>query len=421
MEKHTNEPLDENRVNYTYGTNPDNPDGAYTYSVSEKKKKKKKRVPLAVFIICVALALFLGAAAAGAAVLAAMGTFSPKGEGLDQNKINSLKRQIDKYYKGEYNEEDLVEGAYHGYVNGLGDKYSAYMTKEEYEQDLESYSGNYSGIGITFNQDDNGNFKISEVSEGSPAEKGGLKVGDYILTVDGVAYENMDIMAAHIRGETGTKVTIEYLHDGKEEKVELIREKIHQETVKHEMLDSETGLIEIDSFIETTGDDFSKALDDIESKGAKYLVLDLRNNGGGLVDECVKVADEFLDEGVICYVEDKNGKTETYDAKDGKTKLKTVVLVNENSASASEILSYALKDNGFSIIGEKTYGKGVIQVTLPQKDGSALELTIMEYLSPDKHQVHKKGVPPDVEVEDDPDTEKDEQLDKAKELIKTLK
>ena len=382
--------------------------------------KKKKTVPLGVFIVCVLFALFVGGLAAGAAaILSSVPTDS--GDKIDPKKIESLKKQIDKYYKGDYKEEDLVDGAYHGYVDGLGDQYSAYLSKEEYEDDLESYSGNYSGIGITFGEDEDGNYEITEVTEGSPADKEGMKPGDIILKVDGEYYDTTDQMANHMRGEEGTKVKVEYLHNDKVKEAELTRKNIHQQTVKHEMLDKETGLIEINSFIETTGTDFEKAMNDIESKGAKYLILDLRDNGGGLVDECVKVADEFLDKGVVCYVEDKNGKTETYDAKNGKTGLKTVVLVNEYSASASEILSYAMKDNDYTIIGNKTYGKGVIQVTLPQKDGSALELTIMEYLSPNKHKVHKKGVTPNVKVEDDPDTEEDEQLEKAKEVVKKEK
>ena len=306
--------------------------------LSGKPVRKKKTVPLGVFIVCVVLALLVGGSAAGAAAIMSYGS-SDDGDKIDPKKIQSLKRQIDKYYKGDYKEEDLVDGAYHGYIDGLGDQYSAYLNKEEYKDDLESYSGNYSGIGITFGEDDDGNYEITEVTEGCPADKEGMKPGDLILKVDGEYYDTTDQMAHHMRGEEGTKVKVEYLHDDQVKEAELIRKNIHQQTVKHEMLDKETGLIEINSFIETTGADFEKAMDDIESKGAKYLILDLRDNGGGLVDECVKVADEFLDKGVICHVEDKNGRTETYDAENGKTGLKTVVLVNEYSASASEILS----------------------------------------------------------------------------------
>ena len=396
-------------------------------NIMYEPKKTKRGVPVVIFVICIFLALFMGAIVtlvAGALITAgnggSVGTSAAGGDYVDQKKLESLKKQIDRYYINEYDENDLKEGAYKGYVEGLGDPYSNYMTKEEYKEDLESYSGSYSGIGITFNENDNGYYEVFEVSKGSPAEEAGITEGDIILTVDGKRYDTTDEMAKHIRGKEGTKVKLEYSHDGKTVKKELTRKAIHQETVKWEMLDGDIGYIKISSFIETTGDDFDKALESVEKEGAKYLILDLRNNGGGLVDECVSVADQFLDKGVVAHVEDKNGKAETYDAVDGKTDLKTVVLINENSASASEILSYALKDNGFTIIGEKSYGKGVIQVTLPQDDGSALELTIMEYLSPDRHKVHEKGVKPNVKVEDDPDTEEDEQLEKAKEAVKNL-
>ena len=146
-------------------------------------------------------------------------------------------------------------------------------------------------------------------------------------------------------------------------------------------------------------------------------MLDLRDNGGGLVDQCVQVADEFLDEGVVCYTEDKNGSRNSYDAKDGKTKLKTVVLINEYSASASEILAGALKDNGFDIVGTKSFGKGVIQTTMEMEDGSALKLTIMQYLSPNENVINKKGIGPTEAVKDNPKTEKDEQLEKARNIL----
>ena len=375
---------------------------------------RKKGVPVVIFIICIFTALAVG----GLISAVVLGLVTGGGELVDQKKLSSLKKQIDMYYIGDYDKEELAEGAYQGFVKGLDDPYSKYLTKEEYEEDLESFSGSYSGIGITFNENNKGYYEVYEVSAGSPAEKEGIEKGDLILTVDGETYETTEDMAKHIRGEEGTKVTIEYMHKGKTKKAEITRRSIHQETVKWEMMDGDIGYIKIGSFIETTGDDFHEALGKVEENGAKYLILDLRNNGGGLVDQCVRVADEFLDEGVVAHCEDKNGKTETYDARDGKTALKTVVLINGNSASASEILSYALKDNGFTVIGERSYGKGVIQMTLPQKDGSALELTVMEYLSPDRHKVHKKGVSPNIKVEDDPDTETDEQLEKAKKTVK---
>ena len=183
------------------------------------------------------------------------------------------------------------------------------------------------------------------------------------------------------------------------------------------MMDGNIGYIRISSFIETTGDDFKEALKDIEGKSAKGLILDLRDNGGGLVNSCVEVADEFLDEGVVAYVEDRNKNRTDYEAKDGKTDLKTVVLVNENSASASEILAAALKDNGFDLVGQTTYGKGVIQSTAELEDGSALKLTIMQYFSPDGNAINKKGVEPDYKVKNEENSGSDTQMKKAVSLF----
>ena len=198
----------------------------------------------------------------------------------------------------------------------------------------------------------------------------------------------------------------------------MVRDTITQDSVDYKMLDDETGYIQITQFIESTGDEFDAALKGIEKQGASKLVLDLRNNGGGLVDDAIAVADQFLDEGVACYVKDRKGMTDEYKVKDGKTDLETVVLVNKNSASASEILSAAMQDNGYQIVGEKIFGKGIIQTSFVLPQGDALKLTILEYLSPDKHKVHEKGVTPDVKVKDNEKTEEDEQLEKAEELLK---
>ena len=244
-----------------------------------------------------------------------------------------------------------------------------------------------------------------------------MKAGDILLRVDDKEFDDLELIANAIRGDEGTKVTITYSRNGKEDEVTLTRAKITQHSVEHKMLDDSTGYISISSFIESTGDDFSKALKDIEDKGAKNLVLDLRDNGGGLVDAAVEVADQFLDEGVVAYVEDKNKNRNDYDAEDGKTDLNTVVLVNENSASASEILAAALQDNGFKLVGQKTYGKGVIQSTAELSDGSAIKLTIMQYFSPDGNKIHKKGVKPDYEVKNEEDSSTDAQLEKALSLF----
>ena len=368
------------------------------------------------FIFWLCAAFFAGLIIMGAICATIMN--SPGYKFNSDDKLMEIKGYIDQYYLNDYDEKDLAEGMYEGYVAGLGDPYSAYMDKETYESWMVSATGNYSGVGITFSENDSGSFEVVSVNPDSPAEKADIKAGDLILMVDGKTYTDADVMAAAIRGKKGTDVTLTMSHEGKEKEVKLTRDDIIMKSVDWKMLDDGIGYIEINSFIDTTGKDFSDALDKVEAEGARGLVLDLRNNGGGLVDECVDVADEFLDEGVVCYVEDKDGQTETYDAKDGKTKIPTVVLINDGSASASEILAGALKDNGFELVGTKSFGKGVIQQTIEMGDGSALKLTIMQYLSPDKHVIHKKGIEPTVKIDDDEDTDEDEQLDKAEELLK---
>lgn len=341
------------------------------------------------------------------------GGASSDGAAIDQSKLAEINAYIDKYYLKDYEKEDLVDNAYRGYVAGLGDPYSAYMTKEEYDNYTTEVMGTYSGVGITFERKEDGSYSVVSISKDSPAEKAGIKPGDLLLEVDGKTYTSIDVMATHIRGKKGTKVELTYSHGGEKNTVTLVRDTINQQSVDYKMLDDQTGYIQITQFIESTADDFDKALKDIEGRGAKHLVLDLRNNGGGLVDDAIRVADDFLDAGVACYVSDKDGNTEEYKVKDGNTDLDTVILVNENSASASEILTAAMQDNGYQVVGTKTFGKGIIQTDFTLPDGDALKLTILEYLSPKKHKVHEKGIKPDVKVKDDEDTEADEQLDKA--------
>ena len=373
------------------------------------------------FVLCLVAAFVLGVLLT--AVVSTLFLFLPvKGgssTGIDDKKLAEINAYIDKYYLwDDYDKKELTDNAYRGYVAGLGDKYSAYMTKEEYDSYETSSMGTYSGIGVTFEMLDTGEYVIVAVTKDSPAEKAGLEPDDKILEVDGKYYDNSDIMATNIRGKKGTKVTLTILHDKKEKKVTMVRDTITQDSVDYKMLDDKTGYIQITQFIESTGRDFDVALKDIEDHGASKLILDLRNNGGGLVDDAVSVADDFLDEGVACYVKDRNGMTDEYKVTDGKTDLETVVLVNQNSASASEILSAALQDNGYQIVGEKTFGKGIIQTSFVLPEGDALKLTILEYLSPDKHKVHEEGVTPDVKVKDNEKTEEDEQLEKAEELLK---
>lgn len=371
------------------------------------------------FFILLAAAFVAGIALTLAAVVGLTAiSFGPAGEKISSQKLAQIKSYIDHYYLRDYDEKEMIDNAYRGYVAGLEDPYSTYMTKEEYESYETSSMGAYSGIGVTFEKDEEGRYVIVNVNKDSPAEKAGLKSGDFMTEVDGKYYTDQDIMAARIRGKKGSKVKLTYVRDNKEKTVTIVRDKIIQESVDLRMLDDDTACIEIRQFLSSTAGDFNEAMEKAEQKGARKLILDLRNNGGGLVEDAVGIADVFLDKGVVCYVQDKKGNTEEYMAKDGKTDLETVILVNENSASSSEILAAALQDNGYTIVGTRTFGKGVIQTSFQMPEGDAVKLTILEYLSPKRHKVHEKGVTPDVKVKDKEKTKADEQLEKAEELLK---
>ena len=380
----------------------------------------KKRM-IAFAAAAFAAGIIIGAAAFFAVSYGVLGAVSVPKQEYEQmistyerfGKLELIYESIERNYYKDIDEKALVTGAEKGLVDALGDPYSSYMTKEEYESWEASALGEYEGVGITFSEDEDGNFVVVGVTGDSPADRAGIKAGDLIVSVDGKTFKDMDAMAQSIRGEEGSSVKVVYSRDGSKKEVEMKREKIEQESVEYRMLDSDTGYIRLTSFLSGSYDDFSAAMDELEKKGARDLILDIRDNGGGLVNTCIEIADEFLDEGVVTYVEDRAGKRMEYTAEDGKTDMRTVVLTNENSASCSEILAAAMQDNGYEIIGEKTFGKGVIQTTSQLEDGSALKLTIMQYFSPEGKEIQGKGVTPDISVTDDESTETDEQLERA--------
>jgi carboxyl-terminal processing protease len=229
-----------------------------------------------------------------------------------------------------------------------------------------------------------------------------VRRGDIILKVDGTPYSGteIDLAAAAIRGKAGTRVTLTLLRDGEEVELSIRREKIISQTVRWEWMDGDIAHIRIASFEESTASDFKKALKTVEQRGAKGFVLDLRDNPGGLVNASVDVADALMDKGTVVYSEDQAGNREYFHVKDGKTDLPFVVLVNEGSASASEILTAGLQDNGVAlIVGTTTFGKGIIQQLEQLRDGSAINLTVMQYYSPKGHVIHGVGIEPDIEVE----------------------
>lgn len=366
------------------------------------------------------IAVIVAAFLAGGVLTGGVFALSSGQGGYDKDKyakLDEVYRQLDENYYKEADDEALMDGACKGLVEALGDPYSVYMTETEYKNWANTLQGEYSGIGVTFTEDKSGQYIVLLVQEDSPAASAGIEAGDIILKADGKTYDSLDLMANAIKGKEGTKVEVTYQHDGEEKTVTLTRKKIEQHSVSSEMLDDKTAYINITSFIDNTSDDFKAALEEVESAGADKLVLDLRDNGGGLLTSCIEVADEFLDEGVVVYVEGRDKKRSEYTSEDGKTDIETVVLVNENSASAAEILAAALQDNGFKLVGQTTFGKGVIQSTVKFDDGSALKLTIMQYFSPKGNVIHEKGVTPDYDITNPEDGKEDLQLEKALELL----
>ena len=346
--------------------------------------------------------------------------------------LEDYRKIIDKYYLGDIDEEKLKEGAIAGYIKGLDDEYTEYISKEDMADYMADATGNFVGVGVYMVQDTEAN-KIMVLSpiKGSPAEKAGLQPGDYIIAVDGVTYtgEQMTEASNKIKGETGTTVKLQIQRKDETLDIELTRENIKVNPVEGEVLENNIGYIEFSSFDDGTAEEFKTKFEELQGKGIKSLIIDLRNNGGGIVDEALEIANYILDkDSVILYEVDKNNnETVEKTTDDPIINMPIVILTNENTASSSEILAGALKDHKkATIVGEKTYGKGVIQRLLTLPDGSGLKITSEKYLTPNRTEINKVGIEPDEKVKL-PETvtnilnvekNEDTQLQKAIEILK---
>ena len=352
------------------------------------------------------------------------------------NKVDMLVRMIDERYIEYVKTEDLLDGAYHGVVNALGDKYAAYYNQEEYADFIESSSGIYVGIGVTVSLDENGGAHVEDVNPTGGAFSAGIQVGDVIIGADGIPLTEMtlDEIVSHIRGDEGSKVDVTYLRDGQENTVTIERKRLSTITCRSGMLEGNVGYICLSGFEGTTTGQFRDALEELKSQGMTALILDLRDNPGGRVDVVTAIADELLPEGLVTYMENKEGDRESFYSTDdiGSFDLPLVVLVNGNSASASELLSGAIQARGAGVVvGTKTFGKGIVQTTVPFYDATALKVTTDKYYLPDGRCIHGEGVDPDYVVElpenetlntlrgmeQVPDITRDTQLQKAMELL----
>lgn len=341
---------------------------------------------------------------------------SSSGQIADENSLVSVLKEfktiLNEKYIGEINEEDLIEGAIKGYVDGLGDPYTEYLTKEEMDELMEDTSGKYVGIGVyVANNPIDNTILVVGVMNGSPALEAGIQAGDIIIKIDGVEYEGNELTKATsvLKGEENTTVNVAVLRDGKELELTVTRKTITVEHVGSKMLDNNIGYIQIDSFEDGVAQKFEEKFNELNQSGLKGLIIDLRSNGGGVVDEATDIADLFTekDEAVLV-TKNKNGDEKVTKAKRDKkiSDIPVVVLTNEGTASASEILAGALRDNyNAKIVGKTTYGKGVIQTVYKLIDGSGLKITTEEYYTPMHKTINKVGILPDEEV----DLTKDEQ------------
>ena len=348
------------------------------------------------------------------------------------SKLENYKKIIDQYYLGDIDENKLEEGAIKGYIEGLGDPYTEYISKEDMENYLDDTMGNFVGIGIYMIKNTQyDRIQVLSTIKGSPAEKAGIQAGDLIISVDGIEYkaDDMNTASKNIKGEEGTKVNIELLRGTQSIKYEIIREKVKVNQVEGKVLSNNIGYIQFTSFDETTAQDFKAKYEELTKQGIQSLIIDLRNNGGGIVDQALDIADYIATkDSVLLYEVDKNNKETVRKAKtDPIINMPIIILTNENTASASEILVGALKDLGKAkIVGTKTFGKGVIQQILRIKDGSGLKVTVEEYQTPNRNKINKIGIEPDEKIEL-PDTventlnikeNEDTQLQKAIEMLK---
>lgn len=360
--------------------------------------------------------------------------FSASSSSDDQltKSLKNIKSILKKYYLNDIDEDKAIDGAIEGYVSSLGDQYTEYIPKDEMEDYTQNLMGNYVGIGIYMSQNTKDNtIVVLTPIKYSPAEEAGILPGDIIKKINDVEYtgENMTAAANNIKGAEGTKVKLEIQRGQEIKTFEITRKKITTNPVIAEKLDNNIGYLEVTSFDENTAENFKSKYEELKAQGIDSLIIDLRNNGGGLVEEALKIADYIVPKGKELLVTvDKDGKEKVEKSKeDVLIDMTIVVLVNKNSASSSEILAGALKDlNEATIVGTTTYGKGVIQQFLTLRDGSGLKVTVEEYYTPNRTKINGVGIEPNEKIEL-PETitnpltverKDDTQLQKAIELLK---
>ena len=364
-------------------------------------------------------------------------TDTTTGAAIDWDKVsrksNQLYNTIDDYYLNEIDNNKIQDGIYKGMVDSLGDQYTVYYTADEYKQFTTASSGTYCGIGVTVSQNvTTGAITIVKTfKKGSGAEEGMLP-GDMIYKIEGKKIEGLELskVVSQIKGEEGTFVKVTVLRNGKEIEFNLERRKLEVDTVTSRMEEKDgkkIGYIAVSEFDEVTVSQFKSALKELEKEGMQGLVIDLRDNPGGLLDVTCEMLDRMIKKGILVYTVDKNGKRVDEEATDNLSFDKPVaILVNGNSASASEVFSGAMKDyKAATLVGTNTFGKGIVQSIVPFEDGTAMKVTVSKYYTPNGVNIHGTGIKPDVVEELNKealkdgklDRKEDNQLDKALDVV----
>ena len=322
-----------------------------------------------------------------------------------KDKAEILSSYINRFYLNDIDYGKMGDIIYKAMVSGLDDKYAAYYTKDEYKDISEKTKGEFCGIGAYISQGKNDNsLKVAGVVKGGPTEKAGIKKGDIIVEVDGENIQGKDSSYAvsKMKGKKGTNVSISVVRKGNKKPItfNIKREVIHDNTVSYKMLDNNIGYISVSAFETVTKKKFKSAVDCLEKKNEKGLIIDLRDNGGGLLDTALDMLDHILPKKLVVYTKDKNGVAEEYYTKDDKEiKIPIVILVNGNSASASEVFCGALRDYGKAkLLGTKTFGKGIVQSSFAFRDGTGLKFTTSKYYTPKGINIHGTGFEPDIKV-----------------------
>lgn len=334
-----------------------------------------------------------------------------------EGKLNAIDSVLESFYFGDVDDETAKDNIYKAYLSSYGDKYTMYYTADEYKALKESTNGKFYGIGAVCQLSGEGGVLLVDVYDNGAGYQAGLRSGDRVVNVDGRDITDMELSSAValIKGDKGTSVTLEVIRGTERLTFSAVRDAVEAKTVSYTLLDNNIGYLSISQFEEVTTNQFKAAVEDLQSQGMKGLVIDIRNNPGGLLDTVVGMLKYMLPDGLIVYTEDKQGNRKEYKGQDNdEFNLPLAVIVNGNSASASEIFAGAIQDYGKgTIIGTQTYGKGIVQTVKPLTDGSAIKFTIAKYFTPKGQDIHGKGVTPDMVVEYDTDADVDTQLDAA--------